>query len=200
MTKETKSQSREAGKRKSVVREWVESIVIAFILAMFIRTFIVQAYKIPSGSMQPGLMVRDRILVNKFIFGAKIPFTDLRLPALREPKRGDVIVFIYPKDLSRDFIKRLIAKEGEVVQIKYGKVYVDGNALNNPKFARHYYNRGPYGQEAKFILVPPDSYYVLGDNSASSEDSRYWGFVPENNLLGKAFFIYWPPYRIRIIK
>lgn len=187
-------------KKKSVAREWIESIIIAFILAMFIRTFIVQAYKIPSGSMQPGLMVGDRILVNKFIYGAKIPFTNLRLPALREPERGDVIVFIYPKDPGRDFIKRLIAKEGETVQIKYGKVHVNGNALNNPTFARRYYNRGPFGQEGKIIVVPKDSYYVLGDNSASSEDSRYWGFVPENNLLGKAFFIYWPPHRIRIIK
>jgi len=198
--KETRVQKSAIRKRKSAVREWTESIVIAFILAMFIRAFIVQAYKIPSGSMRPGLVEGDRILVSKFIYGAKVPFTDLRLPGLREPRRGEVIVFIYPKDPSRDFIKRLIAKEGEVVQIKHGKVYVNGEALNNPKFARHYYNRGPYGEEGEKILVPPDCYYVLGDNSASSQDSRYWGFVPEKNLIGKAFFIYWPPHRIRIIK
>ncbi len=187
-------------KRKSVIREWVESIVIAFILAMFIRTFIVQAFKIPSGSMRPTLMEGDRILVNKFIYGIKIPFTDIRLPAIRKPQRGDVVVFIYPRDTRRDFIKRLIATEGESVQIEGGKIYINGHALDDPRFARFYYNRGPYGREGEKIVVPPDSFYVLGDNSASSQDSRYWGFVPNEYLLGEAFLIYWPLHRIRIIR
>jgi len=187
-------------KKKSVAREWVESIVIAFILAMFIRTFIVQAFKIPSGSMRPTLLEGDRILVNKFIYGAKIPFTDLRLPGLRKPKRGDVIVFIYPEDTRRDFIKRLVAQEGESVLIKDGKIYINGQILDDPKFAHFYYNRSPYGGEGSEIIVPPHSLYVLGDNSASSQDSRYWGFVPQEYLLGEAFLIYWPLHRIRIIK
>ncbi|MBL7081682.1 MAG: signal peptidase I [Candidatus Omnitrophica bacterium] len=187
-------------KKKSLAREWIESIVIAFLLAMFIRTFIIQAFKIPSGSMRLTLIEGDRILVNKFIYGAKIPFTNLRLPGIREPQRGDVVVFIYPKDRRRDFIKRLIATGGETVQIKDGKVYINGQALDNPKFARYYYNRGSYGEEENKIAVPVDSFYVLGDNSASSQDSRYWGFVPNNNLLGKAFLIYWPLHRIRIIE
>ena len=186
--------------KKSIVREWIESIVIAFLLAMFIRTFIVQAFKIPSGSMRSTLIEGDRILVNKFIYGARIPFTNLRIPGIRKAQPGDVIVFIYPKDRRRDFIKRLIASGGETVQIKDGKVYINGQALDHPRFARYYYNRGPYGEEESKVAVPVDSLYVLGDNSASSQDSRYWGFVPNSNLLGKAFLIYWPLHRIRIIE
>ncbi len=187
--------------RKSVIREWVESIIIAFILAMIIRTFIVQAFKIPTGSMRPTLMEGDIILVNKFIYGAKIPFTQWRLPALRPPKRGDVIVFIYPENPTKDFIKRLVAFPGERVEIKNGTVYINDKPLLDPEFSsRYYYNRGELGQEGEKIIVPKDSFFVLGDNSASSQDSRYWGFLPYKNLLGKAFLIYWPPQRIRIIK
>ncbi|MDD4899175.1 MAG: signal peptidase I [Candidatus Omnitrophica bacterium] len=188
-------------KKKSVWREWVESIVVAFVLAMFIRAFIIQAFKIPTGSMRPTLIEGDIILVNKFIFGAKIPFTEYRLPALRNPKRGDVVVFIYPENPKKDFIKRLVATGGETVEIKDGTIYVNDKPLLEPEFGkRYYYNRGEYGQENKKITVPPDGLFVLGDNSASSQDSRYWGFVPRQNLLGKAIIIYWPPQRIRIIK
>jgi signal peptidase I len=188
-------------KTKSVVREWVESIVIAFILAMFIRTFIVQAFKIPTGSMRPTLLEGDRILVNKFIFGARIPLTDLRLPALRQPKRGDVVVFVYPEDPSRDYIKRLIAVGSETAEINNGNIYINGKLCDDENLKmRFYYNRGPYGEEGKKLEVPKDSYYVLGDNSASSRDSRYWGYVPKKLLVGKAILIYWPLNRIRIIK
>lgn len=187
-------------KKKSIVREWIESILIAFILAMFIRTFIVQAFKIPSGSMRPTLIEGDRILVNKFIYGARIPFTELRLPELKEPQRGDVVVFVYPKDISRDFIKRFIAAEGETIQIKHGKIFLDDRPLDNPKFARHYSNRGDYGAEGSKVIIPAENFYVLGDNSMSSQDSRFWGFVPNKYLIGKAFLIYWPLHRVRIIK
>ncbi|MDD2751622.1 MAG: signal peptidase I [Candidatus Omnitrophica bacterium] len=188
-------------KKKSVLREWVESIVVAFILAMFIRAFIIQAFKIPTGSMRPTLLEGDIILVNKFIFGAKVPFTDFHLPAVRNPKRGDVVVFIYPENPKKDFIKRLVATGGETVEIKDGTIYVNDRPLMEPEFSkRYYYNRGEYGQENKKIVVPADGLFVLGDNSASSQDSRYWGFVPRANLLGKAIIIYWPPQRIRIIK
>ncbi len=199
--KETRYQLPETRKKKSVIREWVESIIIAFVLAMVIRTFIVQAFKIPTGSMRPTLLEGDRILVNKFIYGAKIPFTDLRLPGLRKPQRGDVIVFIYPEDPKRDFIKRLIAFAQEKVQIKNGTIYVNAKPLDNPIFNQiYYYNRGEYANEDEEIVVTPHSYFVLGDNSSSSRDSRYWGFVPEKNLVGEAFLIYWPLNRIRIIK
>lgn len=188
-------------KKKSVIREWVESIVIAFILAMFIRTFIIQAFKIPTGSMRTTLLEGDRILVNKFIYGAKIPFTNFRLPALRQPLRGDVIVFVYPEDPSRDFIKRLIAVGGEKVEITNGNIYINGKICEGPDLRqRFYYNRGPFGEEGKEVEVPLDNYFVLGDNSASSRDSRYWGSVHKNMLIGKAILIYWPLNRIRIIK
>ncbi len=188
-------------KTKAVIREWVESILVAFLLAMVIRTFVVQAFKIPTGSMRPTLLEGDLILVNKFIYGAKIPFTDIRLPAWHQPKRGDVVVFIYPEDSKKDFIKRLVAFPGETVEIKNGTIYVNDKPLLEPIFnQRYYYNRGDFAIEGNKITVPAQSYFVLGDNSASSKDSRYWGYVPSQNILGKAIVIYWPPNRIRMIK
>jgi signal peptidase I len=188
-------------KKKSVIREWVESIIIAFILAMIIRTFVVQAFKIPTGSMRTTLLEGDLILVNKFIYGAKIPFMDSSLPALTKPQRGDVVVFIYPQSPTKDFIKRLIGLPGETVEIKNGTVYIDDKPLADSVFnQRYYYNRGDFGQEGKKIKIPDNNFFVLGDNSASSQDSRYWGFVPNKNILGKAMVVYWPPQRIRIIK
>ena len=188
-------------KSKSVIREWVESIVVAFILAMIIRTFVIQAFKIPTGSMRSTLLEGDLILVNKFIYGAKIPFIDLNLPALKQPKKGDVIVFIYPDSPKKDFIKRLAGLPGETLEIKDGTVYVNDKPLIDSIFnQRYYYNRGEFGQEGRKIKIPDDNFFVLGDNSASSQDSRYWGFVPRKNILGKALVIYWPPQRIRIIE
>ena len=177
-------------KLKKEIKEWVESIIIAFILAMIIRTFVVQAFKIPSGSMRPTLLERDRILVNKFIY------------RFGEPERGDIIVFKYPEDKKKDFVKRLIAKSGETVELKDGNIYINGNFLEEPEIIKniYYYNRKEYGDFGEPVTVPPDSYYVLGDNSGSSRDSRYWGFVPKKNLRGKAFFIYWPIRRIGALK
>lgn len=189
-------------KVKSQAREWAESIIIAVILAFLIRTFVVQAFKIPSGSMIPTFKIGDRIFVNKFIYGAKIPFTDFRLPAVRQPKRGDIIVFVSIEDPKKDFVKRLIATEGETVEIRDGKIYMDDKVIDSPSSIQsvYYYNAGDYGKEGQIIKIPKDSYYALGDNSASSRDSRYWGFVPKNNLIGKAILIYWPLHRIKIIK
>jgi signal peptidase I len=188
-------------KKKSVLWEWVESILIAFVLAMVIRTFVIQAFKIPTGSMRMTLIEGDAILVNKFIYGAKIPFTDLRLPALRQPKRGDVVVFIFPQDPKKDFIKRLVGVEGDTVEIINGTIYINDKPVVEQGFnGNYYYNRGEFGEVGKKITVPEGSFFVMGDNSASSQDSRYWGFVPKNNLLGKAILIYWPLYRIRLIK
>jgi len=188
-------------KKKSVIRDWVESIIIAFLLALVIRTFLVQAFKIPTGSMRMTLIEGDLILVNKFIYGAKIPFTNLRLPALRLPKRGDVIVFIYPEDKSKDFIKRLVGLPGDLVEIKGGSIYINDKPIAEEIFNQiYYYNRGQLALPGQMMVVPADSYFVLGDNSATSKDSRYWGFVPKNNLLGKAIIIYWPLHRIKLIK
>ncbi len=188
-------------RKKSVAREWVESIIWAFILAMIIRTFVIQAFKIPTGSMRTTLIEGDLILVNKFIYGAKIPFTDFNLPKLREPQRGDVIVFIYPKDPKKDFVKRLVGLPSDAVQINNGTIYINDNPILTSIFNQiYYYNRGEFAQEGQKLKVPKDSFFVLGDNSTSSQDSRYWGFVPRKNILGKAMLIYWPPQRIRIIK
>lgn len=194
---------RQKDSRKAIIWEWVESIVVALVLALVIRHFVIQAFKIPTGSMRMTLIEGDRILVNKFIYGAKVPFTDLRLPALRQPKRGDVVVFVYPEDPKKDFIKRLVGLPGETVEIKKGNIYINAELCRDVSvYNRYYYNRPEtdYGSEGEAVSVPRDSYYVLGDNSASSRDSRYWGFVPKKNMLGNAILIYWPPNRIRIIK
>lgn len=189
------------GRKKSALREWIESIIIAFILAVVIRTFVVQAFKIPTGSMRPTLLEGDIILVNKFLYGAKIPFTDLRLPKVRDPQRGDCIVFIYPENPKKDFIKRLVGLPGEVLEIRSGTIFINGKPVLDPVFSKiYYYNKGDLAEEGKVTIIPQDSYFVLGDNSASSQDSRYWGFVPKQNILGKAILIYWPLKRIRIIK
>jgi signal peptidase I len=187
---------------KKEIKEWTEAIVWAVILAFFIRAFGVQAFKIPSGSMIPTFRIGDRIFVNKFIYGARIPFTDIRLPKVRDPKTGDIVVFRSTEDPKKDFVKRLIASGGDTVQIRDGVVCVNGEKVERPQVMRsiYYYNRGDYGEEGKTVTVPKDSYYLLGDNSSSSRDSRYWGFVPKRNLIGKAILIYWPVNRIRMIK
>jgi signal peptidase I len=175
--------------KKSVLREYIESILIAVILALFIRAFIVQAFKIPSGSMRPTLKEGDRILVNKMIY------------KFNEPQRGDIVVFKYPLEPKKDFIKRLIAVGGERVQIKKGDIYINGKLVNNVIIKNiYYYNGGKLKDGNSIITVPEGFYFVLGDNSANSRDSRYWGFVPEKNIIGKAFIIYWPPTRMGLLK
>jgi len=172
------------------IKEWVEPVIIAVILALIIRTFIVQAFKIPTGSMRPTLIEGDRILVNKFIYKFK------------EPKRGDVIVFVSPEDKKKDFIKRLVGLPGEKVEIANGTILVNDRALSEGLVMRerYYYNRGDFGVKGEAVEVPEDALYALGDNSISSRDSRYWGFLPKKYLIGKAFLIYWPPTRIRMVK
>ena len=191
---------RKMTKKKTVIREWVESILIAFVLALFIRTFIVQAFKIPTGSMRMTLIEGDRILVNKLRYGPKIPLTKLRLPGFSQPQRGDVIVFIYPEDPKRDFIKRIAAAGGETLEIKDGDLFVNDQMVEkSPMKNFYYYNRGDFGGQDQKIKVPEGSYFVLGDNSASSKDSRYWGFVPEGFVIGRAELVYWPLNRMRFI-
>ena len=186
---------------KRWMKEWGEPILVAVILALFIRAFFIQAFKIPSGSMRPTLVEGDKIMVNKLLFGPKIPFTNYRLPGLREPRRGDIVVFVYPVD-KRDFIKRLAAVGGDTMEISNGNILINGEPIEDiPEMSKiYYYNRGKYGREGAPLKVPEDSYFVLGDNSGSSQDSRYWGFVPEENMIGRAMFIWWPPWRIRALK
>ncbi len=181
-------------KKKSKVREYGETLVIALLIALFVRAFVVQAFKIPSGSMEPTLLVGDHILVNKFIYGIRIPLVGTKPFTLKKPRRGDVIVFIYPRDRKKDFIKRVIGVEGEKVEIKGQQIYINDRLIEDPwGVYRRTISFGGLSAKGNFgpVVVPPDSLFVLGDNRDNSQDSRYWGFVPLKDVLGKAFIIYW---------
>ena len=189
------------GRIKAVAKEWGEAIVVALVLAIAIRTFILQPFRIPSTSMVPTLVIGDRLMVNKLSYGAMVPFMGYRLPGFSKPKRGDIIVFKSPEDRKKDFIKRLIALGGDKIEIKFGDIYINGKKVIDPAIDNtYYYNRGTYGEVNKPITVPAGYYFVLGDNSGSSSDSRFWGFVTQNDVIGKAEFIYWPPTRLRFLK
>lgn len=194
--------------------ETAESILVAFICAMIIKTFLIQAFKIPSQSMVPTLNIGDRLLATKFNFH------------LREPKRGEVIIFRSPSDPQKEFVKRLIGLPGDTINIRDGKVFINGQEFHNPSLDVYYYNmvshmlpyasnghiyydtsRGAYqkyfqglGLEGQTITVPEDCYFVLGDNSGHSSDSRYWGFVPTHMVHGKVLMVYWPLTKFRIVK
>lgn len=180
---------------KGRLRENLEAVLIAIVLALFIRTFVVQAFKIPSGSMKPTLKIGDHILVNKFIYGVKLPFSEITLIPVSDPDRGDIIVFEYPVEPDKDFIKRVIGLPGDTVEIRDKKVYVNAKPLNHhygmhtdnqtlPSAVNHRDNFGP-------VTVPEGAYFVLGDNRDNSYDSRFWGFVEEEIIKGEAFIIYW---------
>jgi signal peptidase I len=182
-------------RNKSLVREYGEAIIIAVLLALFIRAFVVQAFKIPSGSMKPTLLVGDHILVNKFIYGIRVPIINKVLIHIRNPKRFDVIVFQYPVDPTKDFIKRVIGLPGDTVQIKNKVVYVNNEPLTEP-WATHSDSRvlpadaSPRDNMGP-VVVPPHSLFVMGDNRDESYDSRFWKFVDFSELRGEAFIIYW---------
>ncbi len=182
-------------KKKHIVREYAESIIIAVLLALVIRTFVVQAFKIPSGSMEDTLAIGDHILVNKFIYGTKIPFTDKRVLTVRDPKRGDVVVFEYPEDPSKDFIKRVVGLPGDVVEGRDKKVYVNGKPYENPHEVHKEKEVIPKAQNPRDsfgpVTVPAGSYFMMGDNRDRSYDSRFWGFVKNDKLKGLAFIKYW---------
>jgi signal peptidase I len=184
---------------KSTLREYFESIVIAVILALFIRTFIVQAFKIPTGSMENNLLVGDHLLVNKFVFApSEWAFERALLPE-RPIRRGDVIVFKFPKEPERDFIKRVIGLPGETVELRQKKVYINGKPLDEPYV---HFLVPPHSENQEFaaadvreqfgpVVVPPSELFVMGDNRDNSEDSRYWGTLPRDYVKGKALMVYW---------
>jgi len=180
-------------KEKKFFKDYLEPIVIAILIALFIRTFVVQAFKIPSSSMEPTLLVGDYLLVNKFIYGIRIPYTEIKFFQFRKPQRGNVIVFVFPLDPSKDFIKRVIGTEGEKVEIINMKIYINDKLVDDPwgdfekigsvQYRQAIENFGP-------VIVPKDSLFVMGDNRNNSEDSRFWGFLHVNAVKGKAFIIY----------
>lgn len=182
-------------KTKSKIREFIEAILTAVIIAAFIISFVVQAFKIPSGSMIPTLLVGDHLFVNKFIYGVKIPFFRKTIIPVSDPKKGDVVVFIFPLDRSKDFIKRVIGTSGDKIEIKNKKLFVNNQASTEtigiydddaiyPAAAQPRDNFGP-------VVVPKDSLFVMGDNRDHSLDSRFWGFVDLKDVQGKAFILYW---------
>ena len=181
--------------KKKLLWEYVEAIVTALILALIIRAYIIQAFKIPSGSMIPTLLIGDHILVNKFIYGTKIPLTDKKILIWRSPEKGDIIVFKYPENPKKDFIKRVIATGGDVIEEKDKTVYVNGKALIEP-YAHHFdqsVRLAGHDPRDNFrpIVVPQGKLFVMGDNRDQSYDSRYWGFVDLKDIRGKALVIYW---------
>ncbi|MHB8058115.1 MAG: signal peptidase I [Desulfuromonadaceae bacterium] len=182
-------------KKKGLIREYAESIAIAVLLALVIRTYLVQAFKIPSGSMEDTLAIGDHLLVSKFIYGTKIPFVDARVLTIRDPRRGDVIVFEYPEDPSKDFIKRVVGVPGDVVEGKDKKVYVNGTHYENPHEVHKEKDVVPKEMNPRDtfgpVTVPADSYFVMGDNRDRSYDSRFWKFVRRDQIKGLAFIKYW---------
>jgi signal peptidase I len=184
-----------ASRNKSVYRDYFESIIFALIIALIVRTFVVQAFKIPSGSMENTLAIGDYILVNKFIYGIEIPFTGRHLFPLRNPRRGDVAVFEYPEDPSRDFVKRVIGLPGDRIQITDKKVFVNGKPYANDHEIHKDNTIFPAGANPRdntgVITVPAGSYFMMGDNRDQSYDSRFWGFVKIGRIKGLAFIKYW---------
>jgi signal peptidase I len=184
--------------QKSFLREYGEALGIAIVLALFIRAFLVQAFSIPSGSMEDTLLVGDYLLVNKLSYGIRNPFTNKVLIPTGSPQRSDVVVFIFPQDPSKDYIKRVIGLPGDQVQIINKKVLINGQEVKTPQAV--FKGGGNHtefipGSEAPVdnygpVVVPPNSYFCMGDNRDRSYDSRFWGFVPMANLRGKAMVIY----------
>ena len=184
--------------QKSTAREYFESIVVAVILALFIRTFVVQAFKIPTGSMEPNLLVGDHLLVNKFVFAPVAYPAERALLPMRELRRGDIVVFKFPEDPERDFIKRVIGLPGDTLELRNREVYVNGQKLTEP-YAHYLFPVGESGEATSFdvrerygpVTVPDGHYFMMGDNRDNSQDSRYWGFLPAHYVKGRALTIYW---------
>lgn len=193
--------SSDLSNKKPWYREWSEALIVAVVLALIIRTFLFQAFKIPSGSMLDTLQIGDHLLVNKFIYGTHLPFSDQRFLSIRHPQRGDVIVFEFPGDESktyfkrRDFIKRVIGEPGDKIEIRDKRVFINGELFDIPQAVNKDSQlipaiAGPR-DFAGPIFVPQGKYFVMGDNRDYSFDSRFWGFVPEKKIKGLAFIKYW---------
>lgn len=176
---------------QTVLKEYAEALIVAFILAFIIRSFVIQAFKIPSGSMLQTLQIGDHLLVNKFIYGVRIPFTDTFVAHFASPQFKDVIVFEFPEDPSKDFIKRVIGTPGDILEMRDKVLYRNGEKLDEPYIQhtdpRIQFRRDSFGP----ITVPAGKYFVMGDNRDESYDSRFWGYVDLNKIEGKALILYW---------
>ncbi|MGH7556534.1 MAG: signal peptidase I [Gemmatimonadota bacterium] len=201
-----------------VIWEWTKSIAVAFVLFILIRTFLIQAFKIPTGSMEDTLLIGDFLLVNKAVYGAQIPGTDLYLPGFREVQRGDIVVFVYPDPYNEyepdpDYVKRVVGVPGDTLEMRDKALYRNGERPREP-YAEHVDGvddqyRPQFAWQRRFlapgvdpaeyrpsrdnwgpIVVPPESYFVMGDNRDNSADSRYWGFVPEDAIKGRPLVVY----------
>ena len=184
--------------KKSIPREYFESLVVAVILALFVRTWVFQAFKIPTGSMEPNMLVGDHLIVNRMEFGPTASALERAILPVRDLRRGDVVVFKYPEDPERDFIKRVIGLPGDRIELHRKKVYVNGQPIDEPyvEFMDAPSTEGPphtedVREEYGPVNVPPDQYFMMGDNRDNSQDSRYWGFMPRSYVKGKALFIYY---------
>jgi signal peptidase I len=190
----TKEKIKNKGKLKSKMYEYAEAIIIAILIAIVVRTFIVQAFKIPSRSMVPTLLVGDHILVNKFIYGVKVPFLRNTIIPVTNPQRGDIVVFIYPNDRSKDFIKRVIGVSGDKIEIKNKIIFINGKQYSDAYgiYSDNVIYPGSMQPRDNFgpVTVPVKSLFVMGDNRDESADSRFWGFVDLKDVEGKAFIIY----------
>ena len=188
----------EAAFRKSTLREYFESLVVAVILALFVRTFVFQAFKIPTGSMKPNLLVGDHLLVNKFVFAPTVASIEKALLPMRPVRRGDILVFKFPEEPERDFIKRTIGLPGETIELRNQTVFVNGQPLTEP-YASYLFPPADETQTDGFdirrkygpVTVPDGHYFMMGDNRDDSQDSRFWGFLPASYVKGRALFIYW---------
>ena len=180
---------------RSVLREYVEAALWALVLTLFLRAFVIQAFRIPSASMQDTLLIGDFLFVNKFEYGPKIPFTHFRLPGLRAPRRGDVIVFQFPQDPTKDFIKRCIATGNQTIEVKNKQVYLDGKAIREPYAIHTDPSVRPAGYDYRDnfapVTVAKGQMFMMGDNRDNSNDSRYWGQLEMDLVKGRAMFIYW---------
>ena len=197
-------------KKVNITREWVNTGLVAVALAWVIMSFIIQAFKIPSGSMMNTFKIGDHIFVAKFIYGIRIPFSRKYVWPFQDPKRGEIVVFQFPLEPKKDFIKRCIGVPGDTIEIKDKRLYVNGE-LQEEEYAIYadekvypnsrqlpvmYRNRDNLAS----VVVPENFYFVMGDNRDHSYDSRFWGPLDRGSIKGKALFLYWPPKRIRIIK
>ena len=182
-----------AKRKKSLIREYSEIIVLAVGLALFVRTFFIQAFRIPSESMEDTLLVGDFLFANKLLYGPKLPFVDVRLPSIRDPKPGDIIIFKYPQDPKVDYIKRCVAVEGQTVELIDDQLYVDG-VLRDESYSKYVFGSRPDRHFGPYT-VPPGHIFMMGDNRDNSADSRAWGPLDMSLISGKAMFIYfsWNP-------